>query len=54
MPKGQFARWWSKLTEDEKTDAVLEVLADSLPESPPIEDDPVAIRLGLVPPKDER
>ena len=53
MPRGQFARWWSKLSEDEKTDAVLEALAD-MSESPPIEDDPVAIRLGLVPPKDKQ
>lgn len=43
-----FAKWWASLTENEKTDAVIDVLSDSLPESPPIEDDPVAIRLGLV------
>lgn len=31
------------------TVALIDALADSLPESPPIEEDPVAIRLGIVP-----
>lgn len=41
------------LTDDERADVlelldVVDALADSLPASPPIEEDPVAVRLGLV------
>jgi hypothetical protein len=41
------------LTDDERADVlelldVVGALADSLPASPPIEDDPIAVRLGLV------
>ena len=44
----------SGLSDDDRTEVVellqlMEALADSLPSSPPIEEDPVAIRLGLVP-----
>ena len=43
----------TELTDDERADVlelldVVDALADSLPASPPIEEDPVAVRLGLV------
>jgi len=42
------------LTDDERAHVlelfdVVDALADSLPASPPIEEDPVAVRLGLAP-----
>lgn len=44
----------SGLSDDERAEVaellqLMEALADSLPSAPPIEEDPVAIRLGLVP-----
>jgi hypothetical protein len=38
---------------DEEDAELIEALADSLPASPPFDEDPIAIRLGLVPSKAE-
>ena len=54
-PEPDLASW----VVHDRTEAVrilklVEVLADSLPVSPPVEEDPVAIELGLVETKEKR